>query len=194
MTNRPNLLIINPDQMRADALAHLGNPAAHTPNLDLLAREAVSFSGAFCQNPVCVPSRCSFMTGLYPHVNGHRTMGFLLQPHEENLFGDFKSAGYRTISSHRSDLMAGQYPRYHKALIDEYIKVHPKRPLKYFTPPHHGDDHSFLHGIVPEKYAKDMDDLIVDGAVRSIQKNAGDRRPFFMFVGLMLPHPPYQIE
>jgi arylsulfatase A-like enzyme len=39
-----------------------------------------------------------------------------------------------------------------------------------------------------------MDDLIVDGAVRSIQKNAGDRRPFFMFVGLMLPHPPYQIE
>ena len=35
---RPNVLIINPDQMRADALGHLGNAAAYTPALDQLAR------------------------------------------------------------------------------------------------------------------------------------------------------------
>ncbi|MDR3314397.1 MAG: sulfatase-like hydrolase/transferase [Oscillospiraceae bacterium] len=189
-----NILIINPDQMRADALHHLGNPASYTPNLDALSREGVSFSHAFCQNPVCVPSRCSFMTGLYPHVHGHRTMGFLQQPHEENLFSDFKAAGYRTISSHRGDLMAGQHPQYHKALVDEYIKVHPQRPLKYYSPPHAENDNSFLNGITPEKYAIDMDNLIVDGAVQSIRKNAKRGKPFFMFVGLMLPHPPYQIE
>jgi len=190
----PNILIINLDSMRADALGHLGNPASHTPNLDALAQEGVSFRSAFCQNPVCVPSRCSFMTGLYPHVHGHRTMGHLQQPWEENLFSDFKAAGYRTVSSHRGDLMAGQYPAYHSALIDEYIKVRPKKPLKYYFPPHEPGDNSFLNGIVPDQYARDMDDLIVEGAVHSIQKNAARGQPFFMFVGLMLPHPPYQIE
>jgi len=189
-----NILIINPDQMRADSLGHLGNPAAHTPSLDALAREGVSFRNAFCQNPVCVPSRCSFMTGLYPHTLGHRTMGHLQQPWEENLFSDFKRAGYRTISSQRGDLMAGQHPGYHRALIDEYIKLRPKKPLKYYTPPHSQGDNSFLNGIVPDKYATDMDDLIIEGAVRSIKANAKRQKPFFMFVGLMLPHPPYQIE
>ncbi len=68
---KPNIIIFNPDQMRADSLAHSGNSAAMTPNLDRFARlDAVSFRNAFCQNPVCVPSRCSFLTGLYPHVEG----------------------------------------------------------------------------------------------------------------------------
>jgi len=191
---KPNILIINPDQMRADALAHLGNPASRTPVCDQLAREGVSFRSAFCQNPVCVPSRCSFMTGLYPHVHGHRTMGHLQQPWEENLFSDFKRAGYRTVSCHRGDLMAGQYPAYHRALIDEYIKVSPKRPMKYWFPTHEEGDNSFLGGIVPDKFATDMDDLIAQGAVRSIQHNAKRKQPFFMFVGLFFPHPPYQIE
>ena len=75
MAKRPYIIIVNPDEMRADSMSHLGNPAAKTPNLDDFAEnDAVSFSNAFCQNPVCVPSRCSFMTGLYPHVHGHRTM------------------------------------------------------------------------------------------------------------------------
>jgi arylsulfatase A-like enzyme len=191
---KPNILIVNPDQMRADALRHLGNPAAHTPNLDALAREGASFRNAFCQNPVCVPSRCSFMTGLYPHVHGHRTMGFLQRPGEENLFSDFKAAGYRTISSHRGDLMAGQYPQYHKTLIDEYLQVRPKRPIRFYDAPHTPNDNSFLNGIVPDQYACDMDDLIVESAVRRIKKAGKEKQPFFMFVGLMLPHPPYQIE
>ncbi len=67
MATRPHIIIFNPDELRADALHHLGNPAAITPNLDrLAAEEGVSFSRAYCQNPVCVPSRCSFFTGLYP--------------------------------------------------------------------------------------------------------------------------------
>ena len=86
MSKKPNIIIFNPDEMRADTLGHLGNPAAVTPNLDKFAcEEAVSFSNAFCQNPVCVPSRCSFFTGLYPHVNGHRTMSYLLHDGEDSL-------------------------------------------------------------------------------------------------------------
>ena len=80
---RPHLIIFNPDQWRGDTLAHLGHPAVQTPHLDRLAREdGVSFRWAFCQNPVCTPSRCSFMTGWYPHVRGHRTMFHMLRVHE----------------------------------------------------------------------------------------------------------------
>lgn len=106
---RPNIVIINPDQMRADALAHLGNPASKTPYLDKLsAKEGVSFRNAFCQNPVCVPSRCSFFTGLYPHVNGHRTMYHELHSHETSLLKELKDAGYYVWMNARNDFLAGQ--------------------------------------------------------------------------------------
>ena len=58
MGKRPNIIIFNPDEMRWDTMGHMGNPAAVTPFLDRFAKtEAVSFSNAYCQNPVCVPSR-----------------------------------------------------------------------------------------------------------------------------------------
>ncbi|MEM6429352.1 MAG: sulfatase-like hydrolase/transferase, partial [Deinococcota bacterium] len=75
MSKQPHIVIFNPDQWRGDVLGHLGNEAAVTPTLDTWIQEdAVSFSNAFCQNPVCTPSRCSFMTGWYPHVRGHRSL------------------------------------------------------------------------------------------------------------------------
>ena len=89
---RPNIIIFNPDQWRGDVLGHVGNPAAYTPNLDRFVEEdAVSFKNAFCQNPVSTPSRCSFMTGWYPHTRGHRTMHYMLHPehYEQNLLKIF---------------------------------------------------------------------------------------------------------
>src|SRR5919202_5773641 len=94
MTERPHLVIFNPDQWRGDVLGHLGNPAAVTPNLDRWVQTAaVSFRHAYCQNPVCTPSRCSFMTGWYPHVRGHRTMFHWLRPEETTLLSYPKPAG-----------------------------------------------------------------------------------------------------
>lgn len=67
MGKHPHIIIFNPDQMRADSMGHWGNPAAKTPFLDRFAEtEAVSFRNAFCQNPLCVPSRCSFLPGSIP--------------------------------------------------------------------------------------------------------------------------------
>ncbi|MDE0190394.1 MAG: sulfatase-like hydrolase/transferase, partial [Gammaproteobacteria bacterium] len=64
MSNKPHIIIFNPDQWRGDALGHVGHPAVKTPNIDrLVAGEAVSFGQAFVQATVCTPSRCSFMTG-----------------------------------------------------------------------------------------------------------------------------------
>ncbi|MFQ7302610.1 MAG: sulfatase-like hydrolase/transferase, partial [Beduini sp.] len=59
MAKKPNIFFFAADQMRADALHHLGNEASITPNIDALLNEGVSFENAYCQNPVCVPSRCS---------------------------------------------------------------------------------------------------------------------------------------
>lgn len=67
MKKKPHIILLNPDQWRGDVLGHMGNGAAVAPNLDaMVASDAVSFRNAFCQNSVCTPSRCSFMSGMVP--------------------------------------------------------------------------------------------------------------------------------
>ena len=203
MTERPNILIFNPDQMRADSLGCLGNAAAHTPNLDALSHEGAAFENAFCQNPVCVPSRCSFMTGLYPHTNGHRTMSYLLRRGEDNLFLDMKNAGYYTISSTRGDLLAGQDARLNHTCIDEFIINRRLRGQRAYLPkPDRGDEqsdryYSFMNGILPSR-RKDgkvfnFDDFTVNGAINCLKHRKKDK-PFFMLLAINAPHPEYQIE
>jgi arylsulfatase A-like enzyme len=112
---RPHIIIFNPDQWRGDALGHMHNPAALTPNLDRLATaEGVSFRNAFCQNTVCTPSRCSFMTGWYPHVRGHRTMFHMLHPEQGDpfLLDVLRAAGYHVFWGGKNDLVPGQHPRW----------------------------------------------------------------------------------
>ncbi len=71
---KPNILWICTDQQRYDTIAALGNPYVSTPNIDSLVEEGVAFTHAYCQSPICTPSRSSFLTGMYPsatHVNGN---------------------------------------------------------------------------------------------------------------------------
>lgn len=67
--NRPNILLIVSDDLTA-CLGSYGNPVCRTPNLDRLAAQGVRFTRAYCQFPVCGPSRASFMSGLYPEQTG----------------------------------------------------------------------------------------------------------------------------
>ena len=62
----PNILWICTDQQRFDTIGALGNPHIRTPNLDRLVAEGVAFNRAYCQSPICTPSRASFLTGHYP--------------------------------------------------------------------------------------------------------------------------------
>ncbi len=64
--SRPNILWYCTDQQRFDTIGALGNPYVKTPTLDRLVEEGVAFTHAYCQSPICTPSRASFMTGLYP--------------------------------------------------------------------------------------------------------------------------------
>ncbi len=62
---RPNVLLITTDQQRWDALGASGNPLVKTPNLDALAASGTYFDCCIAQNPVCMPSRISTLTGRY---------------------------------------------------------------------------------------------------------------------------------
>jgi len=64
--NAPNILWICTDQQKWNTIGALGNPYVNTPNLDRLVKEGVSFTKAYCQAPLCTPSRSSFLTGMYP--------------------------------------------------------------------------------------------------------------------------------
>lgn len=72
---RPNILILYTDQQRWDAIGAAGNPEILTPNLDRLAASGTRFSHHFVQNPVCMPSRASFLSGQYPETLGISHMG-----------------------------------------------------------------------------------------------------------------------
>ena len=56
----PNILWICTDQQRYDTVHCLNNPHINTPVVDRLCAEGVAFSRAYCQSPVCQPSRASF--------------------------------------------------------------------------------------------------------------------------------------
>jgi len=69
---RPNILVIMSDQMKATASHLYGNPFCRTPHLERLAGEGVLFEQAFTPHPLCVPARVALWTGQYPHTNGAR--------------------------------------------------------------------------------------------------------------------------
>jgi arylsulfatase len=63
---QPNILWYCTDQQRFDTIAALGNSHVFTPTLDSLVKDGTAFTRAYCQSPICTPSRASFMTGMYP--------------------------------------------------------------------------------------------------------------------------------
>ncbi len=63
---RPNILWICTDQQRWDTIHALGNNHINTPNIDRLVETGVACTNAYCQSPICTPSRASFLTGMYP--------------------------------------------------------------------------------------------------------------------------------
>ena len=67
MSAPPDIVWVNCDQLRWDAVGYAGNGVVHTPNLDRLAARGVWFENAYCASPLCSPARASWLTGTYPH-------------------------------------------------------------------------------------------------------------------------------
>ncbi len=95
-SERPNILFLHTDQQRYDTLACAGNSLMHTPNLDRLAENGAVFESFYVQNPVCMPSRASMLSGRYPTDTGVTCNGIPMPENTRCLQHMLGDAGYFT--------------------------------------------------------------------------------------------------
>jgi arylsulfatase A-like enzyme len=184
---RPNILLIIPDQLRAQALGCTGNPDVHTPHIDRLAAEGVLFRQTFANTPVCCPARAVLFTGKYAHQNGMVANDLRLRESEVTLAQLLRSRGYRT----------GLIGKWH-------LDGGPRQPG--FVPPgprRHGFDfwaayecsHTHFNPVYfrdtpePIRPGKFEPEALTDVAVEFLRANRD--RPFFLVVSMGPPHDPY---
>lgn len=92
------MLFILSDQHNAKVLGVKNHPDVKTPNLDKLAAEGVRFENAITQNPICTPSRVSWISGQYCHNHGYYGLSGPKPKGLPTIFGHFKAAGYKTAA------------------------------------------------------------------------------------------------
>ena len=93
-----NILFLMADEFRFDAAGFMGNPVAHTPNLDALARDAVVFDNAYTPAPVCIPARQCLATGRYPLHIDCEEFGEDIAPNSPTFARWFSDHGYYTVA------------------------------------------------------------------------------------------------
>jgi len=171
---RPDILLISIDTLRADRLGCYGHDDARTPVLDALAAEAVVFEAAYTTAPITLPAHASMLTGLIPPRHGVRDNGaFRLPDSVTTLAETLSRQGYRTaafiggLPLLRSGGLARGFERY-----DDDIAA---RSLG-------GSDLARR----PERYAEEVFGLAHDWL------SAAGPEPVFAFVHLYDPHSPYE--
>lgn len=97
MPERPNFLVIQTDQMSAKALAAYGHGLTRTPHIDRLAESGTVFENAYCNFPLCVPSRASMLTGRYANSIGVWDNASELPASVPTLAHYLRCEGYHTV-------------------------------------------------------------------------------------------------
>ena len=95
-TPQPNFVIFVADDMAWDDSGPYGNTSVRTPNLDRLAAEGMRFDQAYLTCSSCSPSRCSMLTGRYPHNTGAGELHLPLPENQRMVTTPLRSAGYWT--------------------------------------------------------------------------------------------------
>jgi arylsulfatase A-like enzyme len=187
--DRLNFIIFQPDEMRAESLPSYGHPLTRTPHMDRIAAEGTVFNQCHVQNTVCTPSRCSFVTGRYVHVNGHRNLWYMLNSHERNLFRYLNEDGYEIRHYGKNDMFS---PDHWDLAVDVARLRSWKGVDMQVNPWEYGDYpnyYSFLYNATGDrKNHKDYQQ--VDAALNYLRSNPED--PFCIFLPMAAPHPPYQ--
>jgi len=93
---RPNILLVTTDQQRKDTLGCYGNDLIKTPNIDRLANEGIRFNRAYCENPICIPSRITMLTGKTSAHHGAVLHNASIRDSEKTIAGLLTENGYRT--------------------------------------------------------------------------------------------------
>lgn len=96
---RPNIILILADDIGADDLGCYGNPFVQTPHIDRIATEGIRFTNAYVTTSSCSPSRCSILSGRYPHNTGAAELHTPLPPGIPTFAGLLRAAGYYTAQA-----------------------------------------------------------------------------------------------
>jgi choline-sulfatase len=128
---RPNVVWIMTDQHRADLMTCAGNDLVPTPGIDRIASRGTLFENAYCASPVCVPSRMSLLTGLYP--TNHKAISNYesLDWRTRTIAHDFSEHGYLTGLIGKSHFNDGHKHgfEYHLSINDWLMYLGPKAAL-----------------------------------------------------------------
>jgi len=182
-----NVLLVFADQMRGQTMGCAGNRQVRTPNLDRLAALGTRFTHAYCNSPVCTPSRGSLLTGLYPSRHRAYVNDVSIRPDLPSMGTLFRDAGYAT----------GYVGKWHLDGV----------PRDKFTPPGprrlgfdrlwavHNCTHDYLDSFY---YADSPEPIPIDGyeperqtelAAEFIERHR--RQPFSLVLSWGPPHDPY---
>ena len=214
----PNLLVICSDQHSPHTCGWRGHRHIRTPNLDRLASRGTHFTRAYCNSPICTPSRMSFITGLYPHQIASWTIGCPLDPEIMTWPRHLRSAGIETTMLGKMDF-CGDYQdggfSHHRILRRR--RAFPQIPLAEPWPARrpgfvrwktaaammertctrseeiisdgvHGEAHYELGNY-------DHDRIVTNWTTKWLREKGASntREPWVLYVGLLYPHPPFTV-
>jgi arylsulfatase A-like enzyme len=205
---KTNVLFITADDLNCD-LGCYGVPEMKTPNIDALAARGVRFDRAYCQYPLCSPSRSSFLTGRRPNVTGvlaNPNAKTPTSPHFREKIPDtvtlpqhFKKNGW--FSARVGKLYHYGVPNdIGTSSLDDYYswdlcinprgidrEIHDK--IFTLTPGQFGGTVSWL--AAPGSDGEHTDGIGALEAVKLLERFKERDRPFFLAVGFYWPHTPY---
>ena len=196
-----NVLFIAADDMNCDLSAY-GNSQVKTPNLERLARMGVRFDNAYCQQPLCGPSRASLMTGLRPDTLDMHTLKHELRqknPDVVTLGQMFRNNGYFSaragkiyhygnpsqIGTDANDDPATWDERYNPAGIDRTQEENITR----YGPQKGGLGISMAWWDPVSEDEEHTDGMVASKIVELIKQKRDE--PFFLAAGFFNPHCPY---
>ncbi|MEX1026109.1 MAG: sulfatase [Planctomycetota bacterium] len=168
---RPNVVLIVVDTLRADALGAYGSETGDTPVLDGFAKEAVVFERASTPRAKTNPAVASLLTGTYPPEHGVRDLGRPLPARLPTLAEAFRDAGWRTAAIVGNFVLTRERSGFDRG-FESWTETLP--------------DSAGGEGGVPERRAPSL----VDGALE--QLDAFGDAPFFLYLHAMDPHGPYE--
>jgi choline-sulfatase len=200
----PNILIIQADQLSAQALPAYGNRIAQTPHIDRLADEGTVFENAYCNYPLCAPSRFSMMTGQLPSRIDAFDNGSELPAGIPTFAHFMRLAGYQCSLAGKMHFMGPDMLHgFDQRLTPELYQVDfrwtengsdfsaPKGPARGYVT----DDIRLLidAGVCVRSASRDYDDNVAFRAETELHRMARnpDQGPFLLVASFTHPHEPY---
>ncbi|HYN89849.1 MAG TPA: choline-sulfatase [Ardenticatenaceae bacterium] len=200
-TRRPNILLVMADQMAAPALPSYGHPVVQAPNLSALAAGGVVFESAYCNSPLCAPSRASLMTGQLPSRIGAFDNAAEFPPSVPTLAHYLRELGYQTCLVGKMHFVGpDQLHGFEERLTTDIYPADFGWTPDWEQPEQRASWYHNMLSVVQAGTAittnqLDFDEEVAFQAVRKLYAlaRAADERPFCMVVSFTHPHDPFAI-